>query len=160
MPARAPQPDPQHFSWQGIKRVLMPLTRRNLAIAVAALVVLAGPIIAFSLLEKASKDTGYLEGTVTIGPLCPVEPCHVSPEVLAGAYAARKIVVTAVGSSSPVKVLDLNTTGSFTTPLPPGTYIVDINRIGIDRSPDVPKTVEIRPGERVRIEIHIDTGIR
>ncbi|MGA2933919.1 MAG: hypothetical protein ABSD81_02040 [Methanomicrobiales archaeon] len=138
----------------------MPLTRRDLAIAVAALVVLAGPIIAFSLLEKTGQDSGYLEGTVTIGPLCPVEPCQVSPDVLAEAYEARKIVVTAVGSPLPGKVLDLDTTGSFVTSLAPGTYTVDINRIGIDRSPDVPKTVEIRPGEQVRLEIHIDTGLR
>ncbi|MEE9583710.1 MAG: hypothetical protein V3W01_03515 [Dehalococcoidales bacterium] len=41
-----------------------------------------------------------------------------------------------------------------------GTYTVDINYSGIDSSPDVPKKIEIKPGETVRVEIDIDTGIR
>ena len=33
--------------------------------------------------------TGTLTGNVSIGPLCPVEPCMIDPDRLAAAYAAR-----------------------------------------------------------------------
>jgi hypothetical protein len=44
--------------------------------------------------------------------------------------------------------------------LKPGTYIVDIQRQGIGGSPQLPKTVTIRAGETIRLDISIDTGIR
>ena len=44
--------------------------------------------------------------------------------------------------------------------LKPGTYVVDIRNQGIDRSQELPKTVTIREGETIRLDISIDTGIR
>ena len=44
--------------------------------------------------------------------------------------------------------------------LKPGTYTVDINRIGMDSSDDVPQRVEIQLGITTRLDIDIDTGIR
>jgi hypothetical protein len=44
--------------------------------------------------------------------------------------------------------------------LKPGIYTVDINRIGMDSSSDVPKQVEIKPDVTVSLDIDIDTGIR
>ncbi len=41
--------------------------------------------------------TGTLAGNVSIGPLCPVEPCTLDPDRLASVYAARTIVVSAQG---------------------------------------------------------------
>lgn len=103
--------------------------------------------------------TGILAGNVTIGPLCPVEPCTVTPNQLIAAYAARTIVVSIPGEAVIAEgVTDPYTGYSFI--LKPGTYVVDIKHQGIDRSPDLPKTVTIRAGETIRLDISIDTGIR
>ncbi|MFC1954746.1 hypothetical protein ACFLVZ_02875 [Chloroflexota bacterium] len=41
-----------------------------------------------------------------------------------------------------------------------GIYTVDINHIGMDRSSDVPKEIEIGAGKTIELNIDIDTGIR
>jgi hypothetical protein len=106
----------------------------------------------------ATKAT--LQGQVTIGPICPVErpdqPCLPTPE----AYAARKVLVRSADGTNLVATVSLNETGYYQVDLDPGTYVVDINRAGIDRSPDVPRTLTLAPGETVTLDIDIDTGIR
>lgn len=107
-----------------------------------------------------TKDTGTLEGRVTIGPLSPVERegeiTVVPPEV----YAARKVMVYDKSGKKLVRQVDLANDGSYRVELEVGTYTVDINRLGIDSSSDVPRQVEIRANETVRLDIDIDTGIR
>ena len=104
--------------------------------------------------------TGILEGNVTIGPLCPVEPCHVSPDVLAQAFEARKIIVTPLDPPGGSITVPIGPTGHYEATLPAGTYRVDINHAGIDRSSQVPATVTVHAGARVQMDISIDTGIR
>jgi hypothetical protein len=48
----------------------------------------------------------------------------------------------------------------YTIALKPGTYVVDIPHPGIGGSRELPKTLTIRSGETVRLDISIDTGIR
>jgi len=108
----------------------------------------------------AQKGSGTLQGTATIGPLCPVEPCEVTPEHKAQAYASRKIVVYSQDKAKIVKVLDLGTSGSYRTELGPGTYIVDIKHNGLDRSHEVPKEITIEAGKAIKLDIKIDTGLR
>jgi hypothetical protein len=108
--------------------------------------------------SPAGKD-GVLTGNVTIGPLCPVEPCEVDPGLLLAAYNARQIIVTTTtgepaGSVTPDPVL------GYSFHLRPGVYIIDTSRTGVDYSPDVPATVTVSPGVTTRHDIHIDTGIR
>ncbi|MDD1652063.1 MAG: carboxypeptidase-like regulatory domain-containing protein [Methanomicrobiales archaeon] len=101
-----------------------------------------------------------LQGQVTIGPLCPVErpdrPCLPTPET----YVARKVVVFRPDGATVVTTVPLNQTGYYRVNLDPGTYVVDINHAGIDRSPDVPRTVILDRGETVTLDIAIDTGLR
>lgn len=122
------------------------------------LVIITGLLLTGCLAETA--ETGTLEGTVTIGPIWPVERSGeerpISPEV----YEARKVMVYDKNGSKLVEQVDLEYGGHYRVKLKPGTYIVDINRIGIDSSSDVPKKIEIRPEETVRLDIDIDTGIR
>lgn len=102
---------------------------------------------------------GTLAGTVTIGPLCPVEPCTVTPDRLAAAYTARTIVVSIPGGAVIAEAVPDPYTG-YSFILKPGTYVVDIRHQGIDQSQVLPKTVTIREGETIRLDISIDTGIR
>lgn len=107
----------------------------------------------------SSPGTGTLTGTVSIGPLCPVEPCDISPERLAAAYEARPITVS-TQDGKPVTTVVADPVNGYSVSLPPGTYIVDIPHQGIGGSVELPKTVTIESGGTVRLDIAVDTGIR
>jgi hypothetical protein len=59
-----------------------------------------------------------------------------------------------------VRQVDIDCQGHFSAILKPDTYTVDINHLGIDHSADVPKKIEVKSGETIRLDIDIDTGIR
>jgi hypothetical protein len=106
-------------------------------------------------------EFGVLEGHVTIGPLIPVLregeiPPTPSPEV----YSAREIVVYEADGKTEFTRLQIEETGFFHGELPVGTYVIDINRIGIDSADGLPREIEITSGEIIRLDIDIDTGIR
>jgi hypothetical protein len=103
--------------------------------------------------------TGTLTGNVSIGPLCPVEPCAVSHDRLVAAYAARPITISTAGGTVVSSVTADPETG-YTVALKPGTYVVDIPHQEIGGSRELPKTVAILNGETVRLNITVDTGIR
>ena len=44
--------------------------------------------------------------------------------------------------------------------LPAGTYVIDINRIGIDSADNLPLEITIKANTKTRLDIEIDTGIR
>ncbi len=107
-----------------------------------------------------NAQTGMLAGTVTIGPLSPVERPGITPTPAPEVYDARKIMVYDASGNKLIKEVSLNHDGTYSVNLNPGVYLVDIKHTGMDRSSDVPKTVEIKAGESVRLDISIDTGIR
>jgi len=127
---------------------------RMILLLVVAVVLLAGCA------QKKNEETGTLQGTVTVGPLCPVEPCNLAPGALAKALEARRVVVFTPDKSSTVKVVDLKSDGSYKTELPTGIYLIDINKIGMDSSFDVPKEITIEKGKTVELDIDVDTGMR
>jgi len=103
---------------------------------------------------------GFLAGSVSIGPICPVEregvPCPVPPE----AYAARMILVYLPGHKTLYGVASIRSDGTYEIALPVGEYVVDLQKNGIDRSADVPANVVIQEGKITTLDINIDTGIR
>jgi len=102
---------------------------------------------------------GTLTGNVTVGPLCPVEPCTVPHDRLVAEYAATPITISTPGGTVITSVTADPETG-YAVSLKPGTYVVDIPHHGISGSRELPETVTIRNGETVRLNIAIDTGIR
>jgi hypothetical protein len=105
------------------------------------------------------QANGVLEGKVSIGPITPVQqstPVPTPPEV----YAARKVLVYDSEHNKLLYIVSLDDNGNYHILLKPGTYVIDINHAGIDRSFDVPKTIEIEPGITVVLNISIDTGLR
>lgn len=102
---------------------------------------------------------GTLEGTVTIGPNCPVEtanPCPTSPS----AYALRKVLVFNADRSEVIGTVDIDEHGFYRIDLVPAKYVVDLKPTGADRSGDVPANVTIQQNVVTRIDIRIDTGLR
>lgn len=109
---------------------------------------------------QASQAHGRLSGVVTIGPNCPgpttTQPCPTPP----GAYAERKILVFDEAGTKPIATVDIDSQGLYVIDLAPAKYTVDVKKVGIDRSGDVPKVVEIRANTVTKLDIAIDTGIR
>jgi hypothetical protein len=108
---------------------------------------------------QSGSGTGTLTGNVSIGPLCPVEPCTIPHDRLVAAYEARPITISTTGGTVVSTVIADPDTG-YVVALKPGTYVVDIPRQGVGGSRELPKTVTIRSGDTVRLDISIDTGIR
>jgi hypothetical protein len=106
------------------------------------------------------QEPGVIEGKVTIGPLVPVERPGVEYEIPCEVYEARKIMVYDENRKKLVKQVDIDCNGMYRAELEPGLYRIDINRIGIDHSSEVPTEVEIKPRETIQLDIDIDTGIR
>ena len=110
---------------------------------------------------KAPVETGMLHGQVSIGPLVPVvregEP---DPTVAPDVYSARQVVIYEADGQEEVFRVEITATGTYSVTLPVGTYVVDINRAGIDSANGLPRQVELRAGESVQLDIEIDTGIR
>ena len=107
------------------------------------------------------ENSGILQGIVTIGPITPVERPGEKPPIPPEVYEARKIMVYDKSGKELIQQVDIDSeSGWYVAHLKPGTYTIDINRIGMDSSDDVPQQVEIQLGITTRLDIDIDTGIR
>jgi hypothetical protein len=107
------------------------------------------------------KVTGTLQGHVTIGPLQPVvrvdEPTPVVPPEV---YTTRQIVVYTADGQTEIARVPIRPDGTYQVALSAGSYVVDINRAGMDYSKDLPAAVQIVTGQKTILDIDIDTGIR
>jgi hypothetical protein len=134
---------------------------KTLSRSVLGLIVFISFLVALSACSPAPKETGILEGRVTIGPLVPVvregepEPTP-APEV----YAAREIVIFNQNGKTEVVHITIEPDGTYQAELPVGIYVVDINHGGIDRAEGLPQEISIKPDSVTRLDIDIDTGIR
>lgn len=110
--------------------------------------------------EKIGGGAAVIRGTVTVGPICPVErvdmPCKTPPE----AYTSREVILYAADGITVVKQLNFDPDGTYRFEVSAGVYILDIPRPGVGGSKDLPQTVSIKPGETVEVNFSIDTGIR
>lgn len=109
---------------------------------------------------SSEQAHGRLSGVVTIGPNCPVEraeqPCPTPP----GAYAARKVLVYDAAGAKLLATVDIDSQGLYVIDLVPATYLVDLQKTGIDRVTGVPAVVEIHANAVTKVDIGVDTGIR
>ncbi|MBI5881449.1 DUF333 domain-containing protein [archaeon] len=104
--------------------------------------------------------TGYLEGKITIGPICPVERYPPDPncQPKQETFDAWKVAVMKQG----VKVAELNPAldGSFSILLPAGRYVIDfVTHHGIGGGA-LPADITVRAAGTTTLDIDIDTGIR
>ncbi len=114
---------------------------------------------------SGTVEKGLLQGNVLIGPITPVEQPGQDTTLRCDVYALRKIMIYDKNGEKLIQQVDIecNADENYTryrVELDPGIYTVDINRIGIDYSDDVPKQVEIKSGLTLKLDIEIDTGIR
>jgi hypothetical protein len=124
---------------------------KSAAFALALLVLVA--------CAKAGSSSGSsgIQGTVTIGPGCPVEvqgsPCPDRP------YAAKVVVHQ---GANLVTTFETGADGRFRIPLDPGTYdvsAVSLGSNGISRMTPVPP-VDVKDRAYTSVSIVFDSGIR
>jgi hypothetical protein len=141
----------------------MPVSRHDRLLFIVLLIVLTIAVAIILNTNNAgpfpANRTGTLTGNITIGPLCPVEPCTISYDQIVAAYAARPIIITTEEGTF-IRSVTADPVSGYSVTLSPGTYVVDIRHQGIGGSGGLPKTITIRPGETARLDISIDTGIR
>jgi hypothetical protein len=104
---------------------------------------------------------GFLQGQVTIGPLQPVEQAGVPPPTPSPALCTAQVfIVDAADGATEATRFPLQPDCSYRVSLPPGTYVVRLAPLGIERAGNLPATVQIAPGATTRLDVSIDTGIR
>ena len=102
------------------------------------------------------EPDGVLAGVVTIGPLCPIEPCDASE---ADVYSGREIILEQAGAASIELPLDAG--GRFSGAIAPGTYVVRLSDCTFPGCDGVsPTEATIMAGETTTLTMDIDTGIR
>jgi hypothetical protein len=113
-------------------------------------------LLLFGCASQAPKGT--LEGRITIGPLCPVEPCHLTQEQIDQAYASRSIVVYASDRATIVRQINISPGGDYGMELTPGKYFVTIRPGGIGDYPL--QEILVSSNQTTRLDLNVDTGIR
>ena len=101
---------------------------------------------------------GTLEGTITIGPLCPVEPCHLTQEQIDQAYTSRSIIIYASDRTTIARQISIPPGGNYEIELTPGRYFVTIRPGGIGDYPF--QEIIVSSNQTTRLDLNVDTGIR
>jgi hypothetical protein len=100
---------------------------------------------------------GHLEGRLTVGPLCPVEPCNVTPDQKRQAYESRIIRIYAPNGETLIKEVTADyQTEMYHADLVAGKYIVKVS----SPFPADPKEVTIIENMTTVLNLDVDTGIR
>lgn len=113
--------------------------------------------------KRGNQGTGFLEGVISIGPICPVETDPPDPGCLptAETYKAYAVGIWTSNSMKKVAQLDPALDGSYKTELECGNYLViledDMKGPG---SSNLPVEVSISLQNKTILNIDIDTGIR
>jgi hypothetical protein len=118
----------------------------------------------FSGCEKTTnQETGFLEGVVSIGPICPVETDPPGPGCLptAETYKAYPVSIWTGNGRRKVAQIYPALDGSYNTVLTTGNYLVKLGTVtkGIGNS-NLPAEVTITSQHETVLNIDIDTGIR
>ena len=106
-------------------------------------------------------EKGFLEGKVTIGPLCPVETVPPDPacQPSQDTYDAWPIVIWTAVKKTKIATIDPDLDGNYLIDLPKGSYLVDLDKQHrFNKS--LPALIIIKPNETSLLNIDIDTGIR
>jgi len=112
--------------------------------------------------SNISPENGLLEGTISIGPICPVETDPPSPECLptAETYRAYPVGIWTPDGKRKITQISPALDGSFSVDLVPGQYLIKLEKDNGIGGSNLPVKVLITSQEKTTIWIDIDTGIR
>jgi len=137
---------------------------RYLLIVLLVLCILMGSLYTVSC-QPGGPETVLLQGAVTIGPISPVEQPGGNPAVPPEVFSSRYLIIYDESGENLVREVYFTQIGQtamgyYTAQIAPGTYVIDINRGGIDSAEGLPVTIDVVADETVTIDVNIDTGIR
>lgn len=115
-----------------------------------------GVLAAFSACSsEPDPGEGTISGEVTIGPLCPVEPC----EGVENPYVGRTVIISK--DDVIISTYALDESGTFSGPLASSDYIMNMEPCDEPGCAGVlPQKVTIRKDQNSPVIINVDTGIR
>ncbi len=119
-------------------------------------------VVSGSKAPESIVGKGFLEGKVTIGPLCPVERFPPDPacQPTEKTYEAWPIAIWTESKIFKVAEISPNLDGTYIVELSPGTYIVDLENPQHFGARNLPATITIQSDKTTTLNIDIDTGIR
>lgn len=130
---------------------------------ILGLTFLAGLLINPGCDKLSTQDAGFLEGKISIGPICPVETDPPDPGCLPTVETYKAYPVSVWTSDHKRKIVQINPAldGSYKTDLEPGNYLIilETDRSNIGGS-NLPVEVTIISANVTTLNIDIDTGIR
>jgi len=135
----------------------MSIKNRTTIVIFVLLIVLILLLIIITVFTNNQKpaDYGTVQGQVTIGPLCPVEPCDKTQNL-----TGYSLAFTDNGGN--YYDAPLSASGNFSIKLRAGAYTVTMKPacswMGCSRV--FPKSVAVVADETIILNISIDTGIR
>ena len=124
---------------------------KNKALAlVVALVALAAVV---SVSSCVLGDKAYIEGNLTIIPRQGGD----QPSLV---YSACQVVIYNARTGKISQVVSFDDTGFFRAEVQPGSYMVDLYRMGsIGGTNNVPKVVDVAAGQSLQIDITLDLNM-
>lgn len=124
---------------------------------------LTGLILMSACDKEKGLNPGWLERTISIGPICPVEKIPPDPACMPTAETYKAYPVSVFTSDGKRKIAQLEPAldGIFTSELAPGNYqvILETGNKYVGGS-NLPAEVSIVSHEKTMLSISIDTGIR
>ncbi len=112
--------------------------------------------VGYRLIQGNAAYSNYssdIEGTVSYGPLCPIEPCSVKPT-----YDFDIIALKEKGSEA--ARARPNEDGKYTLKLPPGRYEIKASRSFASELGSPPRMVQVEANKPTHLDLSFDTGIR
>ena len=131
---------------------------------ILGIITLLGIIFVSSCIQQPTDkvtEKGFLQGKITIGPLCPEEKSPPDPrcQPTEKTYKAYSIAVYTSNRETKIANIEPNLDGTYKTELPIGNYVVDLEKRHM-LGKNLPVTITIKAGETTILNIDIDTGIR
>lgn len=134
------------------RKIALSLT---IILAVAAAVFLADQSVA-AYGGKAPAGDGVLSGTVTRGPVSPVQ----RPGESSSKPASGVMIIFRSPEGEEVASTVTGGDGRYRVNLPPGTYRVEVPRTRLGLPKGLPREVAVSEGKETSLDIYLDTGIR
>ena len=112
--------------------------------------------------KQTNPENGFLAGTITIGPICPVETIPPDPKCqpTAETYKAYPVYICTYDGSRKIELIQPAMDGSFNIELEAGNYLIILDKVQHIGSSNLPMELSIKPFKTTTINIDIDTGIR
>lgn len=136
---------------------------KKILIRIIGLISITGLIFISGCEKKSYKGTGFLEGKISIGPICPVETIPPDPNCLptAETYKAYPVSVWTADGKRKIAQINPKLDGSYDLELTAGNYLVILEKNqGGPGGSNLPVEISINSGDNTVLNINIDTGIR